>query len=483
MDRLQLPSVDAARDSFHSNWIGTADLEDSLTAQSYRPEIVAAMREVQARGSCELGHIASSIRQGRTPAYAEAGVVCLKTKHVESVLVRPANEAFVTDSFAAQNDHLRVGVETVLITRSGAGSIGRAGIYLRDDQPLTNEHLVHVYIAAPHDAAYIAAFLSSWWGERGLERGITGSTGQLQLNQNRIASVPICTPDPAIQRAIGNKVRKADRLRKLAAAGSGAAQARMDQGTVTFEAAPSQYGWITARALTERLDTQPYRSHVLSLHDALQRASANRLAQLATVTGGDPVSSDEFAPDGVPLVRIRDIQPGGFAAPGMCVSPDYFRSRPAYAARPLRIVLGMDGEFRAQFFIESDLPRFVNQRVAIIDCERIRPELLTAWLNRPEGQLQLARWTVQTTVAHTSLRHVRNLLIPRLAEDEEKWLADAFLRARKAGAEAAGLVAAARQDVEALIDGTLDEPALLAEGAAIEQWLAANPSPHATEKD
>lgn len=30
---------------------------------------------------------------------------------------------------------------------------------------------------------------------------------------------------------------------------------------------------------------------------------------------------------------------------------------------------------------------------------------------------------------------------------------------------------------EALIDSTLNEPALLAEGEAIEQWLAAHPSP------
>ena len=43
--------------------------------------------------------------------------------------------------------------------------------------------------------------------------------------------------------------------------------------------------------------------------------------------------------------------------------------------------------------------------------------------------------------------------------------------------QAGWLVDAAKSTVEALIDGTLDEAALLAESDAIERWLAENPSP------
>jgi type I restriction enzyme S subunit len=255
------------------------------------------------------------------------------------------------------------------------------------------------------------------------------------------------------------------------------ADRKMDDGKLQFEREPEMTSGISAGELHDRLDAQPYRSHLLSLHKALLKANSARLGKIADVSGGDPVPSDEFRQQGVPLVRIRDIEPDGFSPPDVCVSESYAHSRTGCEARNLRVVLGMDGEFRAQFFLHPDLPRFINQRVAIVDCTRIRSELLTAWLNRPEGKLQLARWAVQTTVAHTSLSHIRNLLIPRLSADDENWIADCLLHAREAKLEAQQLVTQARTAVESLIDGTLDEPALLAEGEAIEHWLAAHPSP------
>lgn len=344
-----------------------------------------------------------------------------------------------------------------------------------------NQHIARVSVdATKADAYFLWAYIECHYGRRLMERWVSG-TAQPGVNIGDLRRINVPYPDLAIQRAIGNKVRKAERLRELAVYWKQAAHAKMDDQSVKYEREPAQSNWIAVDDLNSRLDTQPYRTHFLSLQKELQYSSAVPLANLAVVSGGDPVSSDEFDSKGVPLVRIRDIQPTGFAAPDVHVSKSYFSSKPQCVARPGRIVMGMDGEFRAQFFIESDLPRFINQRVAIIDCNTIRPELLTAWLNRVEGQLQLARWAVQTTVAHTSLNDIRNLLIPRLAHYEEEWLADAFIRTRKADAEAVLLINTARTAVEALIDGTLNESALLAEGEAIEKWLAENPSPHKTE--
>lgn len=37
----------------------------------------------------------------------------------------------------------------------------------------------------------------------------------------------------------------------------------------------------------------------------------------------------------------------------------------------------------------------VNQRVAMLSPQNIRGELLTHWLNRPEGQMQLNQWQLK----------------------------------------------------------------------------------------
>jgi len=121
----------------------------------------------------------------------------------------------------------------------------------------------------------------------------------------------------------------------------------------------------------------------------------------------------------------------------------------------------MDGIFRSQFFVADELPMLVNQRVAMLVPQKIRGELLTHWLNRPEGQMQLNQWAVKTTVEHTSLSDIGRVLIPRLEEILESKLADDLLNARLAYRYAKFLTQAAKTLVEALIEGQLTEQQLI----------------------
>jgi type I restriction enzyme S subunit len=131
------------------------------------------------------------------------------------------------------------------------------------------------------------------------------------------------------------------------------------------------------------------------------------------------------------------------------------------------IVVGMDGEFRAQFFLCEELPQLVNQRVAILKTHGIRPELLTVWLNRNEGQYQLNRWTTQTTVGHIGLDDIRTVLVPRLDEKVEAELADKALTARQCVWYAHALTTSAKLLVEALIEAKVTEPELVAAQEAL----------------
>ncbi len=102
----------------------------------------------------------------------------------------------------------------------------------------------------------------------------------------------------------------------------------------------------------------------------------------------------------------------------------------------------------------------VNQRVAMLSPQNIRGELLTHWLNRPEGQMQLNQWAVKTTVEHTSLSDIGRVLIPRLDKSLENKLADYLLNARLAYRYAKFLTQVAKTLVEALIEGQLTEQQL-----------------------
>jgi type I restriction enzyme S subunit len=150
------------------------------------------------------------------------------------------------------------------------------------------------------------------------------------------------------------------------------------------------------------------------------------------------------------------------------VSAGYANKASRYAASAGLVLIAMDGEFRAQFALELELPLHINQRVAMLTATGIRPELLTVWLNRIEGQHQLNQWAVKTTVEHTSLDHIGGMLVPRFNEDEEYALADRLLLARNANWYARSLTLLAQTLVEHLIDGRVTEADLVAAQKALE---------------
>jgi type I restriction enzyme S subunit len=307
------------------------------------------------------------------------------------------------------------------------------------------------------DPHYLVAVLSSPYAAMARTRLRTNLNVEF-LSPADLQALLLPIPAEAKSQAyIGDKVRQAERLRASAKGLEEAVNRRLDGSVPPFERVPQRCSWITGEEMGDRLDAQPYRTHFRSLLASVQAVPHSSVRKIATLSGGDPVPSGEFKGGGVPLVRIRDIGPNGFVTPEVFVSEVYAATAPEYAGRAGMIVIGMDGEFRAQFFIEPELPQHVNQRVAMIQATGIRPELLSLWLNRAEGQYQLNRWAVKTTVEHTTLEHIGNVLIPRLSEAEENDLADRLKQARWAKWFANALTTAAKLLVEALVEGKVSE--------------------------
>jgi type I restriction enzyme, S subunit len=187
------------------------------SAQSYRPDITAALRKIRSMPWRSLAALCvNAIGPGPHPTFGRAGHPCLKTKNVLGIVVDATEVDFVDPADAKRWPHYLIDRENLVLNVTGAGSIGRVGMYFGTDRPLTNQHLAKLAIAPGSDAGFVCAFLSSWWGERALEQGISGSTGQLNLVNDHIRQVPIPTPDPLVQRYIGDKVRQAERLRERA---------------------------------------------------------------------------------------------------------------------------------------------------------------------------------------------------------------------------------------------------------------------------
>lgn len=210
-------SVDTLRENFHINRISVKDLQDFLTAQTYRPEITDVKHKILALNHVSLQSVCSKpIRQGKSPKYTEnTGLICIKPRNTNDMLVSAEEVDWIEPSTKAEIQNQKLVYGDVVITRSGSGTIGRASVYPYAEEAYVNDHL---FIVRPSsaDSHYVCSYLKSYFGERLLESGISGSTGQLNLSNEHIKAVPLFFPKPDAQKYIGDKVRQAERLRAWA---------------------------------------------------------------------------------------------------------------------------------------------------------------------------------------------------------------------------------------------------------------------------
>ncbi|HIE6453636.1 TPA: restriction endonuclease subunit S [Serratia marcescens] len=318
------------------------------------------------------------------------------------------------------------------------------------------------------DSHYVLAFLKSKHGQT-LKNRLTSNTIINYIAKDALYSIPVIELKEKAQKYIGDKVRQAEQLRAWAKLLRTSVDDHLNSLNLPINTPPALLNRVSAQTMEDRLDPRPYRTHYLCLVHEIEKLPHDSISALVELASGCPVSSNDFLENsGIPLVRIRNIGFDDFIGLDTGVSQDVYQDAAKYQAKDKMIVVGMDGIFRSQFFISDELPMLVNQRVAMLSPHNIRGELLTHWLNRPEGQMQLNQWAVKTTVEHTSLSDIGRVLIPRLDKSLENKLANYLLNARLAYRYAKFLTQVAKTLVEALIEGQLTEQQLILAQQALE---------------
>ena len=272
-------AVDAERGKFHINVIQPSEIGALWSAQSYRPEVTKAIRKVKSMSWMPLQKlVANAISPGPHPVYGGT-YPCLKTKNVQDLLADPEPYDFADVSGYEEERQLQavqVKYGDLLINLTGAGSIGRVSIYYDHRRPITNQHVARMSMREGVDEAYVAAFLRSYWGERCLEQGVAGTTGQINMVNDHVRCVPVPIPDQKAREYIGNKVRQAERLRAWAKAMQAAAARALPHHFRLFRDRADTSYTVAENALSEaRLDGHFYQPEYTLLDVTVQVALPN----------------------------------------------------------------------------------------------------------------------------------------------------------------------------------------------------------------
>ncbi|EEY6235757.1 TPA: restriction endonuclease subunit S [Escherichia coli] len=464
-------SVDTLRETFHINRISTSDLQDFLTAQTYRPEITKAKNHILSLKNCSLQAVCTKpIQQGKSPKYAEKGLKCIKPKNTNDMLVSIDDIDWIDSSTKDQIQKQKLGYGDIVITRSGSGTIGRASIYCYSEEAYTNDHL---FIVRPDkaDRHYICSFLNSFHGQRLLEAGVSGSTGQLNLSNEHIKSIPLFRPDDKAQKYIGDKVRQAEQLRTWAKRLERSLDAFIDH----FQPEKKEYKKLFSRVpnhlLTNMLTATTYRERYISNQKNLKDSSCTQPISyfLTSVTNGFDERNE--IENGLPYIKVADVRAGYIDlknSPRVRVSA---LTNASEKQKPKKgdLLLTRKGSFGIAAVVMESASFLCSSEV--FSCKPSKPEfmpILSWFLNSEAGNMQFWQFSTGTTMPGINQENLQNILIPDFSDCDIQQFNSIHKNRYEAKKNAELLTDTAKTLVEALIEGQLTEQQLIQAQQALE---------------
>jgi hypothetical protein len=195
-------------------------------------------------------------------------------------------------------------------------------------------------------------------------------------------------------------------------------------------------------------------------------------------------SSSDYGCGDLPFLRAKDVGRYVLECDQPVVVPRRYWNKKA-VTKANDVLLEVKGEIRGGAVCPDKAAGcLVNGsifRMALRDD--VSPHYVTAVLLSELGLLQKRRAAANSVISYLSSDFLRALRIPRLPAVIEDRIGTGIADYMTSTEASEQEISRAKRDVEALIDGTLNEAELLKDSDVIERWLAAHPSPFAGEEN
>lgn len=170
-------------------------------------------------------------------------------------------------------------------------------------------------------------------------------------------------------------------------------------------------------------------------------------------TGYPYKSSSYISEDGIPLIRINNINKGSLDITNAVQVPWVDKKlSPRDIANENDILISMSGTIGNSCKIPKGIKALVNQRIMRITPKNFNHEVLPLLINSPIGTLQLNRigtGGVQTNISSTD---IKNILIPKIKSEKQQQIAALVEQSFTLKAQSEHLLEIAKRAVEIAIE-------------------------------
>jgi len=205
----------------------------------------------------------------------------------------------------------------------------------------------------------------------------------------------------------------------------------------------------------DRIDAEYFQSRYQELISKIKNKDFQTLENFVkNYSTGFPFKSENYQEEGIPLIRINNIQKGYLDLSNSIylTEKDYLLS-PKDIAKPGDIVLSMSGTIGMTALVPDDVTKsIINQRILRITPQNVDKNYLILLLNSILGSFQLERIGTGGVQTNISYKDIKNILIPILPKPTQQKIAELVQKSHEARKKAKELLEEAKRKVESLIE-------------------------------
>jgi len=173
-----------------------------------------------------LGTLLNFCQRGKQPAYSEAGLPVLNSKHILENKITLEGNRYAQSSLVPS---LQIQYGDVLINGTGRGTIGRTAPYLINEHQAIPDNHVTILRSSRLDPAYLSFYLNALPGKLQVDKYQRGSSGQLELYPFDIRKFQVWEAPQSIQLEIRRLYEQATENAKQSRALLEQAKTRVEQ--------------------------------------------------------------------------------------------------------------------------------------------------------------------------------------------------------------------------------------------------------------
>lgn len=374
------------------------------------------------------------------------------------------NADYVSADIYAEYSRFQLHTNDTLITLKGKGSIGKIGFVTMNKQAIFSRNIGVVRPKTNIDAAYLNAYILSYYGQNMVLRGETGGTGQSTLTCTYIKSLDI--PRFNIETQIGDLVRLSECVLVQAnECYETAEQYLCDLLQIDKLMLPEDNTSIVSVfqsfTKTNRLDAEYYQPKYEVLHQYLRSNpwGYKKLSEIASTYRGDLISDELYCNNSLRPAYIRgaDIS-SNVLLPDKCVYiDDYFIPNKEFRCQYNDIVFAMIGSVGTLARVTEEFEgSFVSNNLGVIRINKgsnICAEYLHVLLTSPKiGKLLFEQKEMRTAQPKISDKDIWDFIVPTIPNDCQLAIKDLIEKSFALRNESNRLLELAKTAVEVAIE-------------------------------